>query len=95
MKKMHLKLPRIRLPSREKAYDWLSELAMLAGFLLFGYGLYLFYVGLPILMETPQDKAIGYVIVTILVSIVVSILVGTVSGALFGSGRGGMMGWGF
>jgi FlaG/FlaF family flagellin (archaellin) len=46
-------------------------------------------------METPQDKAIGYVIVTILVSIVVSILVGTVSGALFGHGRGGMMGWGF
>ena len=46
-------------------------------------------------METPQDKALGYVIVTILVSIVVSILVGTVSGALFGYGRGGMMGWRF
>ena len=43
MKKMHLKLPRIRLPSKDTTYDWLSELAMLAGFLLFGYGLYLIY----------------------------------------------------
>jgi len=69
----------------------LAPLSMLAAL----YGLYLFYVGLPILMETPKDKAIGYVIVTILVSIVVSILVGTISGALFGVGRGSMMGWRF
>ena len=56
------------------------------------YGLYLFYVGLPILMETPKDKAMGYVIVTIVVSIVVSFVAGTVSGALFGYGHEGMMG---
>jgi hypothetical protein len=67
----------------------LSPLSLLASL----YGLYLFYLGLPILMETPQDKAMGYVIVTILVSIVVSILVGSLSGALFGYGHGGMMGW--
>ena len=43
MKKMHLKLPRIRLPSTDKAYDWLSELAMLAGFFMLGYGIWLIY----------------------------------------------------
>ena len=77
-------------------YDWtffliippLSPITMLVSL----YGLYLLYLGLPILMETPKDKAMGYVIVTIVVSIVVSFVAGTVSGALFGYGRGGMMG---
>ncbi|MBI5584524.1 MAG: YIP1 family protein [Deltaproteobacteria bacterium] len=59
------------------------------------YSLYLFYLGLPVLMETPQDKVIGYVMVTILVSIIVSIVIGSLSSALFGFGRGGMMGWRF
>ncbi len=40
------------------------------------YSLYLFYLGLPILMDTPKDKAMGYCIVTIVVSIVVFILIG-------------------
>jgi hypothetical protein len=66
----------------------LAPLSMLVSL----YSLYLFYVGLPILMETPADKVIGYVIVTILVSIVVSLVIGGLSSALFGFGRGGMMG---
>ena len=41
--RLNLKLPKIRLPSAEKTYDLISELAMLAGFLLFGYGLYMVY----------------------------------------------------
>ncbi|MCK9518061.1 MAG: hypothetical protein M0R74_03375 [Dehalococcoidia bacterium] len=41
--KINLKLPKIRLPSRDTTYDLLSELAMLAGFFMFGYGLYLIY----------------------------------------------------
>jgi hypothetical protein len=64
---------------------FLSPLAMLLSL----YSLYLFYVGLPILMETPKDKTLGYFIVTILVSIVVFILIGVVSSALFGFGRMG------
>ncbi len=54
------------------------------------YSLYLFYLGLPILMDTPKDKALGYFVVTILLSIVIFILIGTVSRALFGLGG---MGW--
>jgi hypothetical protein len=63
----------------------LSPVAMLLSL----YSLYLFYLGLPILMETPQDKAMGYFIVTILVSIVVFILIGVISNSLFGFGRMG------
>lgn len=54
------------------------------------YSLYLFYLGLPILMDTPKDKALGYFVVTILLSIVIFILIGTASSALFGLGRMGM-----
>jgi hypothetical protein len=60
----------------------LSPIAMLLSL----YSLYLFYLGLPILMETPKDKAMGYFIVTILVSIVVSILIRVISNSLFGFG---------
>jgi hypothetical protein len=65
----------------------LSPIAMLLSL----YSLYLFYVGLPIVMETPKEKAMGYVIVTILVSVVVFILIGVISNALFGFGRMGRM----
>jgi hypothetical protein len=63
----------------------LSPIAMLLSL----YSLYLFYVGLPILMETPKEKAMGYVIVTILVSVVVFILIGVISNSLFSFGRMG------
>ena len=69
----------------------LAPLSMLVAL----YSLYLFYLGLPVLMETPPDKTVGYVVVTILVSIVVSVVIGSLSSALFGFGRGGMMGWRF
>jgi uncharacterized membrane protein len=41
--KINLKLPKIRLPSREKVYDFVSELAILAGFLMLGRGIYMIY----------------------------------------------------
>jgi hypothetical protein len=44
------------------------------------YGLYLFYVGLPILMETPKEKVLGYFIVVIVVAIIVSVLIGVFAG---------------
>ncbi len=39
------------------------------------YGLYLLYTGLPVLMETPKEKALGYFVVVIVVSIVVSLII--------------------
>lgn len=52
------------------------------------YGLFLMYLGLKIVKETPQDKLVGYFIVTIIVSIVVYFIIGMVVGTI---AFGGMM----
>lgn len=46
------------------------------------YGLYLLYLGLPRLMKAPQDKALPYTIVVVIVAIVLFIVIGAVT-ALF------------
>jgi hypothetical protein len=45
------------------------------GVLLSFYGLYLLHVGLPILMKTPEDKAIPYIAVVIMGAIVLVVVV--------------------
>ncbi len=57
----------------------LSVLAFLAAL----YGIYLFYLGLPALMETPKEKTIGYVVVVIVLTFVVNIVIGAIAGAIF------------
>ncbi len=57
----------------------LSVLVLLASF----YGIYLFYLGLPILMDTPKEKALGYTIVSVLASTLVFFLMGAIAGAIF------------
>ena len=71
----------------------LGMLAILGGL----YSLYLLYLGLPKLMKSPPEKALGYTVVSIIVaavlSIVVSMVVGAVSGAaILGSSLGGGLG---
>lgn len=60
------------------------------------YGIYLAYVGLPFVMKTPQEKAVPYLIVVIVVSIIVWIVIGAISAAVVGVGAwtasGGMSG---
>jgi hypothetical protein len=61
------------------------------------YGLYILYLGLPKLMKVPQDKGLGYTVVTILVTIVlfavVSMVTAAVGGmALMGAGAAGGLG---
>lgn len=46
------------------------------------YGLYLLYLGLPVLMKVPQDKALGYTVVVVIVAIVLFVIAGMVVGAL-------------
>ncbi len=43
------------------------------------YSLYLLYAGLPILMKTPEDKAIPYTVVVIIAAIVLWVIVGTLA----------------
>ena len=53
----------------------LGVLALLAA----SYGLYLLYLGLPVLMRCPKEKSLGYTIVLVLCAIVVSVLIGVLS----------------
>jgi hypothetical protein len=45
------------------------------------YSLYLLYLGMPKLMKAPQDKALAYTAVTVLVAIVLFAIVGVVTGS--------------
>lgn len=56
------------------------------------YGLYLYFLGLPVLMRVPQDKAVGYIVVIIVVSIVIYFVLGLLVATLTASFFGGMMG---
>lgn len=46
------------------------------------YSLYLLYVGLPILMKTPADKAILYLVVLIVVMIVVGVVLNVITSTI-------------
>jgi len=78
------------------AYSWtaawvagilyiLPSLGMLV-FLAALYGLYLLYLGLPKLMKAPQDKAVGYTAVVVIVSVILFLIVIAVAGAVGGFG---------
>jgi len=67
----------------------LSILILIAGL----YAIYLFYLGVPVLMKTPGDQVIPYMIVSALVMIVITVCLGFIA-ALF-TGAGYMMRGGF
>ncbi|MEP6504053.1 MAG: Yip1 family protein [Betaproteobacteria bacterium] len=76
-------------------------LPMLGGLAMFAaaiYALYVIWLGLPVLMKCPQDKAAGYLAVTVVIAIVVFIVLGAVLapftlGAAWMSGRHGGTGF--
>jgi hypothetical protein len=43
------------------------------------YSLYLLYLGLPVLMKSPKEKAMGYTVVVILAAIVLFMIIGVIS----------------
>lgn len=49
------------------------------------YGFYLLYIGMPVMMETPKDKLVGYYVVTLILMIVIYIVVSTISGVVLES----------
>jgi hypothetical protein len=57
------------------------------------YGIYLLYLGLPVLMKCPQDKAVVYLVVVVIVYLVLSwilsaiLLAGIFGGAMMGGFR--------
>jgi hypothetical protein len=50
------------------------------------YGLYLLYLGLPVLMKSPVDKAVGYTAVVVICAIIVAVVLGVITAAI-GIGR--------
>ncbi len=62
----------------------LPMLAWLAG-LLGLYGFYLMYLGLPTLMKTAADKALGYTIVVVVAAIILNVIVFAIVGAVIAS----------
>jgi len=59
----------------------IPALAMLA--ILGLYSLYLLYLGLPSLMKSPQDKAVGYAVVVIVSAIGVYLVIGLVASRFY------------
>ncbi len=64
----------------------LMLLPMLAPLAILGslYGLYLLYLGLPKLMQAPEDKALAYTAVTLVCAIVLSVVIGVVITSMSG-----------
>jgi hypothetical protein len=56
------------------------------------YGLYLFYLGAPLLMKVPAAKTVGYTVVVVLAAIVVGFIIGMINAGILGMGAVGMMG---
>jgi hypothetical protein len=55
------------------------------------YGIYLLYLGLPVLMKCPEDKAVIYLVVIVVVYILLTwVLGGIIFAMLFGSAMMGM-----
>lgn len=48
------------------------------------YGIYLLYLGLPVLMRAPQDKVIGYLLVAIICAIVLFLVLFFIIGLIIG-----------
>jgi len=59
----------------------LLVLVVLAAF----YGLYLLYLGLPVLMRAPKEKAVAYSVVTVLCAIVVGIVIASLGTLVVGA----------
>jgi hypothetical protein len=59
----------------------LSIIVMLAAL----YSIYLFYLGIPVLMKTPEAKVIPYMVVAAIVAIVVTIVLGAITALFFGA----------
>ena len=54
------------------------------------YSLYLLYLGLPIVMKSPREKAVAYTAVVILAAIVLFMVIGMIAGRFMGVPTAGM-----
>jgi Yip1-like protein len=75
---------------------WVAGIfALIPGLRILGilgvYSLYLLYLGLPALMKTPREKALGYTVVVILAAIVLFMAIGLIAGQFMTVPTAGLM----
>lgn len=68
---------------------WIGWLIALLGNL---YALYIFFLGVPLLMKVPEQKAVVYTVVVVVVAIIVGVLIGMINAGILGMGASGMVG---
>ncbi|HEY6453334.1 MAG TPA: Yip1 family protein [Steroidobacteraceae bacterium] len=68
-------------------FSLLPALGTLLGLVAVLYGIYVLYLGLIPVMQTPKERAVGYTATIIIVTIVLSILLGVLFATLGGAGR--------
>ncbi len=56
------------------------------------YSLYLFYLGVPLLMKVPEQKVVGYTVVVVVVAIIIGWVLAMINASIIGMGAVGMMG---
>jgi hypothetical protein len=64
-------------------------------FLAVLYGLYILYLGLPIMLGTPQEQALTYVIISVVAVIVVYLILGAIAVAILAAAFGLAFGFGY
>lgn len=58
----------------------IGALGMVGGLAGLGYGAYLLYLGMPVLIGAPEDKAVGFVAATIAIMLVASLILAVLAG---------------
>ena len=52
------------------------------------YGMYILYIGLPILMDTPEDKNAAYTAVSLIIGLILMVVIGAIATAIAFGGAG-------
>ncbi len=79
------------VPAWLGAFLGILPLGTLLGLLAALYAIYVLYLGLPIVMRAPKERAVGYTVAVILSGIVLGIVLGALGAAVGGFNRFGMM----
>ena len=75
----------LKVAAYSSTASWIAGIfALIPGLRFFGilglYSLYLLYLGLPVLMKSPSEKALGYTVVVIIAAIVLFMAIGLAAG---------------
>jgi len=75
----------LKVAAYSSTASWLAGIfALIPGLRLLAilglYSIYLLYLGLPIVMKSPREKAMGYTVVVILAAIVLFMIIGVIAG---------------